>query len=185
MYATQDLRNEHEGIKIAIAVLDRLAFEIKSGKMEVVDDAEELIDFLKTFADRCHHGKEEDLLFPAMEKAGFPREGGPIGVMLAEHTRGREFIRRMSESIPAVRRGDVDAILEFVDAAHGYAALLSSHIDKENNVLFVMAEKSLPSAEHERLTEGFECIEQERIGPGVHQRYHAMLNRLEAKYLAA
>ena len=183
MYATKDLRDEHEGIKIAIAVLDRLASDLKAGKMEVVDDAEQLIDFLKTFADRCHHGKEEDLLFPAMEKAGFPREGGPIGVMLAEHKQGRDYIRIMNDSLPGLHEGDAKAISEFADAAHGYASLLSSHIEKENDVLFVMAEKSLPSAEHERLVEGFECMEQERIGPGVHERYHAMLNRLEAKYL--
>lgn len=185
MYATKDLRDEHEGIKIAIAVLDRLASDIKTGNIEIIDDTEQLVDFLKTFADRCHHGKEEDLLFPAMEKAGIPREGGPIGVMLSEHKQGREYISIMNDSLPAIRRGDVDAILMFADAAHGYASLLNNHIQKENDVLFVMAEKILPSAEHQRLAEGFECIEQERIGPGIHERYHAMLNRLEAKYLAA
>ena len=63
------------------------------------------------FADKCHHGKEEDVLFPELEKAGIARQGGPIGVMLHEHVSGREFIRRMSEALPA--RNDK----EFAEAA--------------------------------------------------------------------
>ena len=60
------------------------------------------IGFLKEFADKCHHGKEEGLLFPAMVAAGIPDKGGPIGVMLAEHTQGRQFIRDMEESLSTV-----------------------------------------------------------------------------------
>jgi hemerythrin-like domain-containing protein len=66
---------------------------------------------------------------------------------------------------------------------HWYARLLRDHIEKENNVLFVMSERQLPPEEHTRLLEGFERIEQERIGPGVHERYHAMLDRLRDEYL--
>lgn len=185
MYATQDLRDEHEGIKIALAVLDRLANDLEAGKTVDTGDAEELVDFLRTFADRCHHGKEEDLLFPSLEKAGIPKEGGPIGVMLTEHTHGRDYIKAMSEALPMLRQNDPAARSQFASAAHGYAQLLRDHIAKENTVLFNMAEKFLPPEEHTRLKEGFDRIEEERIGPGVHERYHAMLDRLRDKYLAS
>ncbi len=185
MNATDDLRNEHEGIKVALAVLDRLAGDLEAGRGADVDDVDAIIDFLRTFADRCHHGKEEDLLFPAMEKAGVPREGGPIGVMLTEHTHGREFIRAMADSLPGLRAGDPDARRTFAQAAHGYVRLLNDHIRKENDVLFTMADRHIPQEEQASLTEGFERIEQERIGPGVHERYHAMLDRLRDRYLAA
>lgn len=183
MYATQDLRDEHEGIKIALDVLDRLADELAAGHEIDLDDAEQIVDFLKTFADRCHHGKEEDLLFPALEKAGIPREGGPVGVMLMEHSHGREFIRSMSDALPGLRTGDEAASRAFVAGAHGYSRLLREHINKENTVLFNMAEQRLSPEEHARLKTGFDRIEAERIGPGVHERYHAMLDRLQAKYL--
>lgn len=179
MYATQDLRDEHEGIKVALAVLDHLANEIEANRPVSLDDLAQIVDFLKTFADRCHHGKEEDLLFPALEAVGVPRENGPIGVMLADHDLGRGFIRAMGEALagnPVDRKA-------FAVAAHWYAQLLTNHIEKENNLLFVMAERQLSPEEHARLAEGFERMEQERIGPGVHERYHAMLKRLEDQYL--
>jgi hemerythrin-like domain-containing protein len=185
LYATDDLRSEHEGIKIALAVLEHLANEIQAGREVNLDDVEQLVDFLQTFADRCHHGKEEDLLFPALEKAGVPREGGPVGVMLSEHTHGREFIQTMNNALPGLRRNDAGAKSAFVKAAHGYVQLLSDHIEKENNVLFDLAERHLPSETHAQLSEGFEKIEQERIGPGVHERYHAMLDRLQDEYLTS
>ncbi|MBP6964949.1 MAG: hemerythrin domain-containing protein [Armatimonadetes bacterium] len=184
MYATQDLRDEHEGIKVALAVLDRLAGRIEADDRKVLDDVEQIVDFLKTFADRCHHGKEEDLLFPALESAGVPRENGPIGVMLAEHTGGREYIRAMGDALRGLREGASGAASAFADAAHGYARLLGEHIEKENDVLFTIAESRLTPEQHARLAEGFEQIEQERIGPGVHERYHALLDRLRDTYLA-
>lgn len=183
MYATQELRDEHEGIMTALAVLDRLANEIEAGRTVSIDDLEQIVDFLKTFADRCHHGKEEDLLFPALERAGIPKENGPIGVMLTDHTHGREYIRAMSDALAGMREGKPDSGPAFASAAHGYVRLLSSHIEKENQVLFVMAERVLPPEEHDRLAKEFECVEQERIGPGVHERYHALLDRLRQEYL--
>lgn len=183
MYATQELRDEHEGIRIALAVLDHLADEAEAGRSVSADDIEQIVDFLRTFADRCHHGKEEDLLLPALERAGIPREDGPIGVMLADHDEGRTHIRAMSESIAGLREDAPGAKAAFASAARGYAQLLNEHIMKENSVLFVMAEQNLSPEEHTRLAEGFEQIEQERIGPGVHEQYHALLHRLQDKYL--
>ncbi|MHB0911818.1 MAG: hemerythrin domain-containing protein [Armatimonadota bacterium] len=185
MYATQELRKEHEPIKVALAVLDRVADDLEGGRSVDPDDIEQLIDFLKTFADRCHHGKEEDLLLPAMEKAGTPREGGPIGAVLADHVRGREYIRAMSEALSRLRAGDRAAPSEFAAAAHGYVSLLEKHIEKEDDILFPMADHQLSRLEHARLLEGFERVEQERIGPGVHERYHEMLDRFQEKYLSS
>src|SRR5512140_1559873 len=92
-------------------------------------DMQAFIDFLKEFADKCHHGKEEGFLFPAMEAAGVPNEGGPIGVLLAEHAQGRQLIREMEESIAT----SVDRS-KLARAAGQYAVLLRVHIRKENTV---------------------------------------------------
>lgn len=185
MYATDDLRNEHEGIEIAIQVLDTIAGELEAQHDVSIDDLEQIVDFLKTFADKCHHSKEEDLLFPALEKAGVLVAGGPIGVMLDDHTKGRDFIRTMGDSLPKIKQNDIPARNEFAAAAHGYAGLLRDHISNENTILFVIAEQKLTPKEHETLSEGFERIEQERIGPGVHERYHKLLDELNEKYLKA
>ncbi len=183
MYATDDLRKEHEGIKVALAVLERLADDADENKPLDIDDIEQTVDFLRTFADKCHHGKEEDLLFPALEAVGIPRQGGPIGVMLDDHVQGRKHIATMAESLPGLRANDPAARSQFAAGARGYAGLLTAHIFKENNVLFPMAEQYLPADQHEALAKGFDEIEEQRIGPGVHEAYHALLDRLDEKYL--
>lgn len=71
---------------------------------------EKIHEFLKVFADKCHHAKEEDVLFPEMEKAGVLRKGGPIGVMLAEHAQGREYVKNIGDGINKYKAGDKKAV---------------------------------------------------------------------------
>ncbi|MEI6518541.1 MAG: hemerythrin domain-containing protein [bacterium] len=183
MFATQELRNEHEGILIMLNVIEKIATDLKTGKAANLDHLDKIIDFLTTFVDKCHHGKEEDLLFPALVKAGVPNEGGPVGVMLAEHTQGRTYIKAMKDALNLLHTGDVEAQILFADAALGYVFLLRDHIAKENNVLFVMAENRLSPEEHTILAAGFKKIEDERIGAGVHEQFHALLDQLKDLYL--
>ncbi len=177
MKATKELRDEHEGIQVMLRVLKVLARKAASGEAYDKEHAGKVIEFLRVFADKCHHGKEEDVLFPELEKAGIARQGGPVGVMLQEHEAGRDCIRRMAAGLEA---GD-DA--EFATAAAGYIELLTAHIRKENEVLFKMADQVLPAEKQEAMFRCFERIEAERIGPGVHESFHALMDDLSARYL--
>lgn len=81
----------------------RQVLEDMSRRVKTVDqihsvDITAIIDFLKLFADKCHHGKEEGILFPVLEAAGIQKHDGPIGVMLVEHPAGRGYIKQMQES---------------------------------------------------------------------------------------
>jgi hemerythrin-like domain-containing protein len=183
MTATEDLRNEHEGIRLMLRILAAVAEKVKKGASVPAGDLEAMADFLSGFADRCHHGKEEDHLFPSLEAAGVLREGGPIGVMLAEHAKGRSFIADLKEGIAGLEAGRRDAPEKFVSAAQGYVDLLTRHITKENEVLFPMAEARLDPGQHAALLEAFEQLEQERIGPGKHEEFHRLLQRLNRTYL--
>jgi hemerythrin-like domain-containing protein len=144
----------------------------KSGTLD------QILEFLMVFVDRCHHAKEEDYLFPSLEQAGVSKEGGPIGVMLLEHQKGRDFIRGMSAEIPGVKRGDGPAIGRFVRNASGYRELLLAHIDKEDNVLYPMADALLSEDKDRELTKDFERVEEERVGQGKHEEFHRMMDRL-------
>ena len=84
-FASEDLRNEHEGVLFGLDILEKMADTIRQEGMMDAKDAAEMVNFFRLFADKCHHGKEEGLMFPAMEKVGIPNKGGPIGQMLAEH----------------------------------------------------------------------------------------------------
>jgi hemerythrin-like domain-containing protein len=176
--ATQILRDEHDAI---LRMLD--ATEEVSGRLRRREHVEpqilsQLLEFFRLFADRCHHGKEEDLLFPLLEKKGMPRGGGPIGVMLEEHDMGRGFVRQMAEASAGYSAGDVHAGASWASASMNYAGLLREHIAKENQILFVMAERMLSDTEQIELAKAFEEAELEKMGAGTHERLHAMMEKL-------
>ncbi len=180
MSATQVLREEHEGILAMLAVVDAAAERLSQGKEIPADLFANSVDFFRNFADQCHHEKEERELFPKLVEHGIPNEGGPIGVMLAEHERGRAHVRALREAAEQVARGDATAVPALVSHAHAYVDLLRAHIDKENDILFVMADRVLSPDEQNTLQQAFERIERDHIGPGVHERYHAMIGEYQA-----
>jgi len=175
--AITDLVNDHEAILSAIQILERMIATSEEAASVETKDINDFIGFLKEFADKCHHGKEEGLLFPALIAAGVPDRGGPIGVMLAEHAQGWKLIRDMEESIST----GVDR-MKLAQAAGEYANLLRNHIKKENSILFPMAERVLTETQLGKLYEGFEEHEEKVIGQGRHEELHAMLKSLQEKY---
>lgn len=185
MQSTTDLMKEHRGIELMLRVLG--AVSARARAVEALDQREldGILEFLTVFADKCHHGKEEDILFPALEAVGILRSHGPIGVMLLEHTEGRAIIKRLKDAVSDYKAGDKAAATRVASAGDGYAALLSQHIQKEDKVLYPMADARLTPEKDAELAAAFEEIERTRIGPGKHEEFHAMLHRLEAKYLKA
>lgn len=181
--ATAILRKEHDAILRMLDATDEAARRLGSGQRVDPQTLAGLIEFFRLFADRCHHGKEEELLFPLLEKRGLPRAGGPIGVMLFEHDQGRSFVRQMVEAAEAYGGGASDAGHRWAEAARGYTTLLREHINKENNVLFMVAENLLSDAEQQELATAFEKVEVERMGVGTHERLHALMDKLVAELL--
>lgn len=139
--ATARLREEHTLILQVVDVLKRLVERLDAPAETDFGAFEDCITFIRLFTDGCHHGKEEDVLFPALEAQGLPRETGPIAVMLQEHEQGRYYTGRMNAALEAARAGDDAALEQLRDAARGYVALMQGHILKEDNVLFDMADR--------------------------------------------
>jgi hemerythrin-like domain-containing protein len=184
MKAIQDLRMEHDAVRLTLRVLERIAQRIEqTGTPDDPQHVDHLLEFFTVFVDQCHHGKEEELLFPAMEQAGVARDRGPIGVMLREHELGRECVKKMKDAFSRVKAGDPRAGADFTLSARDYIALLNQHIDKENNVLFPMAERQLSEATLGELSKGFDRIEEQKIGVGRHEEFHKMIDQLERVYL--
>lgn len=98
---TEMLSAEHRVIERMLDILQRLANEPPEKSLEAWKKA---LDFFSRFADKCHHCKEEQVLFPAMEEHGIPRDGGPIGVMLVDHEQGRSYVRSMVAALTLVER---------------------------------------------------------------------------------
>jgi hemerythrin-like domain-containing protein len=183
MTATKQLRDEHDGIKLMLRVLEKIATNGESGQELSLDRMEQMLEFFRVFVDKCHHGKEEDLLFPELEKHGILKDGGPIGVMLSEHTQGRGYVQGMVDALTGLRRGTREAAMLFSQSAKAYVSLLTQHISKEEEVLFAMADKVLSPGEDQTLVEAFEKLEVERIGIGKHEEFHKLLHEFQDIYL--
>ncbi len=183
MKATEELRKEHQGVELMLQILQAVADRIRKGEAIPAEDFDGILSFLRVFVDRCHHGKEEEHLFPAMESAGIPRDDGPIAVMLHEHELGRGLVARLRDAVDGLQQGDRSVVPGFQAVVAEYAGLLFHHIDKENRILFPMAEARLDAAADQRLCAAFESLEEERIGMGRHEQFHALLHRLRQTYL--
>lgn len=179
MKATDILIEEHTVIERVLNTLETATQSLKAGGSVRSDFFIGVTDFVKGFADGCHHKKEEDVLFNAMVAHGVPVEGGPIGAMLAEHEQGRIYTRAMREAAQRLANGDETARGDIIHNAQGYIGLLRQHIAKENGVLFPMADQIIPQAKHAEVLAGFEHVEHEETGPGVHEKYLALAEELE------
>lgn len=184
MNAIDELKHEHQAIQLSLRILGEIQKTIeRTGLIENADHLENLLEFFTVFVDHCHHGKEEELLFPAMEAVGVSKAGGPLGVMLNEHQQGRDLVKNMKTDLAANKNGQSAHTDNLIAHIKAYISLLHQHIDKENNVLFVMASTNIDEQKLIALKAGFDEIEASRIGGGVHERFHHMLKEFEEKYL--
>jgi len=182
MKLTQELLAEHHAVLVALRILEKVVGALEAKQDRAPEHLGELLEFLEGFVDRCHHGKEEDVLFPELERRGVKREGGPIGVMLMQHAAGRGHVRSMSQGLDRLRRGEAGAVTAIRESANAYRDLLRAHIDKEDSFLFPTADRLVPEDVAARMTEQFEEIERDRVGQGKHEAYHAMLHALRDLY---
>ncbi len=168
--ATAALRDEHQVILKALDVLAAAAERL--ARAEPVPEAawSGLLEWLRSFADARHHAKEERWLFPALEAAGVPRAGGPIGVMLEEHDLGRALVRGMRKGPAAARAA----------GARTYVDLLRAHIHKENDVLFELADALLDARAVEALARDYAAADLEQGASSEPAAAEAALARLAA-----
>lgn len=179
MKATEVLSEEHRVIERVIASLEtgvRLLSQNEPLRPEFFIQA---TDFIKGFADGCHHMKEEGVLFKSMLDNGMSAENSPVAVMLYEHEMGRTYTRGLREAAIRLQKGDQSARADVISNATQYAQLLRQHITKEDTILFPMADHIIPENQHETVWDGFEHIEHEETGEGVHEKYLALAETLE------
>jgi len=177
--ASEPLKDEHEVILRMLRVLEVASSKVEKGDHVPTEVFTNVVDFIRTFADQCHHGKEQDTLFPLMGKRGIPTHGGPIAVMLMEHDEGRRLAKSMADSIDGYEAGDKARARTLIESARNYASLLQQHIYKEDNILYPMGDRVLTPQDNKELLEQFERIEERVIGEGKHEYYLNMVTGLE------
>ena len=178
MKATSVLKHEHEAILLVIGAAEKeAAYTAKTAKLHA-QTIREMADFFKNFVDRCHHGKEEKQLFVMLHERGMPTKTGLLAVLLHEHEQGRIFVRAVAKAVAGKGVPGAAAIRKAKKNLAAYAQLLRAHIDKENDVLYPIADRLLKPVDQKNLVEAFDKVESQELGEGVHEKYHAWMEKL-------
>lgn len=181
MSGTSDLRHEHVGVGRMLRIMEAVSARAGSGLPVATGDLHEIVGFLRVFVDRCHHGKEEEVLFPLLAAEGVTSVDETVRVLLTDHVVGRGLVARIAQATEAFE-SDPSAPGELASAMREYTALLHAHIRREENDCFSPADRELSAAAQQQLAEDYERIERDVIGPGVHEAFHELLDRLEHDY---
>ena len=179
MRAIDDLKTEHELIGRVLTILEAEVESIDRGKAPRPDMLSDALTFIRGFADRCHHGKEERHLSPALSEKSDALRFGPVSVMLTEHDEGRGYMADLEAAIAGIRGGKPEATQAARGALQSYCRMLRSHIDKEENVLFRIADEVLSADEASGVAAGFDAVEEE-MGADAHARFHDLVDKMES-----
>lgn len=169
---------EHRLIERMIAVMKREVQEIeKTGKADpgFIDVA---VDFIRSYADRCHHGKEEEILFRDLEKKRLEEEHKQImEELIEEHIWGRKTTRSLVEAKARYLSGDSQAIKDIVSLMTDLVGFYPKHIAKEDKVFFKPAMSYFTKAELDAMLN--EEYEFDKVF--IHRLYGDIVSAIESK----
>lgn len=170
------LTHEHGVILKVVDGLRAVAERLRQGVAEDVAALRQAAVFMSEYADRLHHAKEEDILFPALVAHGVPPHGCPIDALVHEHQRGRDLAGRMSAAIELYANGAAGAGEEIAGAIDAIVLLYPNHIWKEDDMVFPMVERLFSAGDRDGLLARFEAAD-EAMAPEVRRDFEAFAER--------
>ena len=177
---TQTLVREHRLILSMLAVLERNALATSAGTFSDYRFYLDAVDFIRNYADRFHHAKEEDVLFEALVGNGMPREKSPVAAMLMEHEQGRSHVKAMELAALLALSGEPGQDEIIAANALAYVELLREHIAKEDEILYPLAERLIPDGARDAVIAGYEAADA-RTADGFESLYRNVVERYEAE----
>lgn len=173
---------EHKVAKRMLAVMRKYCYKILKNEEVEYEDFFIIIDFLKTYVDGHHHGKEEKLLFNQMkDKLGAIGQKLITHGMLVEHDLGRLHIQELEEAVRKVNEGDEEAKLDLIANAISYGHLLNRHIDKEDGVVYKFATNNLDQETLDQINRECKEFEQNAQKQETQQKYLNILEEMESR----
>jgi len=170
------LKEDHALVERVLDLMERAGCHMREGQPLPADFERWAIDFLWHFAEHCHHAKEVGSLFPLLQIRGISSDGGPLGVLLAEHKRGLAYLERIQDAHSRQDR------IGFALLSGEYSQLLRQQIARENQVLLQMVETCLSEEDDAELVERFHSVDREQRGQELRRRYHAEIAQWEEAF---
>lgn len=134
------------------------------------------MDFLRTYADRCHHGKEEDILFRGLNEKQISQEHRKImGDLIKDHVYGRKTVKALIDSRQRYEKGDAAAVKEIIEYQKELVQFYPKHIEVEDKHFFLPCMKYFTKQEQECMLEEFRAFDRDLI----HEKYKSLVEKLE------
>lgn len=175
MQARGPLMIEHRLIERMLALIEGALKRIESeGKIDpnFVDTA---VDFIRVYADRTHHGKEEDILFRDLDKKDLsPEDRRIMNELIEEHVFGRKTTKALVDANKRYRSGEVSALADVATKLRTLVNFYPRHIEKEDKVFFPASRAYFTDAEDESMLAEFREFDRKMI----HEKYKSMVESL-------
>jgi hemerythrin-like domain-containing protein len=170
------LMREHRLIERMIEVLRAEAELIGLGQPPDPDLLARMVDFFRMYADRCHHGKEEDILFEELKgKDLSPKLKAAMDELVDDHIRARELVGRLDQARRSLVRGDTAVAKEIRTVLSELFSLYPDHIEREDKHFFFPVMEYFSKEEKDAMLEKFWDFDQRLI----HEKYGATVEEIE------
>jgi hemerythrin-like domain-containing protein len=136
------------------------------------------VDFIRIYADRTHHGKEEDILFRELNKRSLSIEDKHLmEELIKEHIFGRQTTKALVEANARFRNGDESALADIADSLQTLVEFYPKHIEKEDKIFFPAARGYFTDQEDQAMLAEFWEFDRKMI----HEKYKSVVEELEAR----
>jgi len=182
MTPTENLIKEHEEINELLDIMSKIALKIKSKDVFYPTDVEEIIDYLIIIIDKSHHGKEDEVFYPELISSGIPKETAPLSIINYEHTLAHRYLKDISSCVVNCKIGNDFSGELLADSLTNYVVVIKNHIQREEEIIFPIANEVLSSEKQNEISQRFEDIEQKNISLSFFDRFNKLLKKLKVKY---
>lgn len=184
MNSIEILVHEHDNILRMLHVVQKASLQVLGGEAADVADFKKMIGFIRNYADKTHHGKEEEFLFKEMvDSLGIIGDNLVRHGMLVEHNLGRLHVSDLEDALTAYAQNATDeSRLAILVAAGSYVNLLRRHIERENAVVFSFGEKNLAADALARVEAQTAAFESDPQNVAIREEQLHILDELEKKY---
>ncbi len=182
MDAIDLMMDEHKYIFRGLKLFRKLSVEILNSNTVDFVSFEKMILFVRNYADKHHHNKEEIVLFKKMETQLGDMVKGPLSGMYIEHDLGRQHIKLLEEALLRVKNGDLDSRVDIIANSVCYSDLLTRHIEKEDKLIYTFARRKLSQVDIEDVNVSCEKLESQATKNQLQKEYIDVLEMLERKY---
>ena len=182
MTPTENLINEHKKINELLDIMSKIALKIKSKDVFYPNDVEEVVKYLINIIENSHHGKEDDVFYPELISSGIPKETAPLSIINYEHLISVNYLKDISSCVENCKIGNDFSGELLADSLTNYVIAIKNHIQREEEIVFPIANEVFSIEKQNDILQRFEIIEQKYISNSFNDQFDKLLNKFKNKY---